>query len=197
MGAAVCFSGGKDSALAALLLAEFYDVTCVVATFGLTDDADHAIESARAIDFPVETVDLDPAVAREASARMVDDGYPRNAIQQVHEHVLEIVAGTRFETVADGTRRDDRVPTLSRAQARSLEDRHGVDYVRPLAGFGRGAVDRLADATLDVETGPSETLPTGDYEAELRAYCRREHGAGAVARVFPDHEQSRVVGRRE
>jgi len=44
--------------------------------------------------------------------------------------------GVADEVVADGTRRDDRVPTLDRSFAQSLEDRHGVSYVRPLLGYG-------------------------------------------------------------
>jgi len=125
------------------------------------------------------------------------DGYPRNGIQRVHQHALERVADLDVDAVADGTRRDDRVPTVSRAQAQSLEDRHGVDYLSPLAGLGRRAVDRLVDETLRVETGPSAKLPKGDYEAELRALIAADHGADAVAAVFPDHEQSYVRGLRD
>ncbi|MFB6166164.1 MAG: alpha hydrolase [Haloarculaceae archaeon] len=197
MDAAVCYSGGKDSTLAALVLDSFYEVTLVAATFGVTDAADHAREAADAVGFPFETVELDESVAREAVERMVADGYPRHGIQQVHEHALEVVAAGEWDVVADGTRRDDRVPTVSRAQAQSVEDRHGVDYVAPLSGFGRGAVDHLVDAALEVEEGPSEAIPKGDYEAELRALVREEHGEGAVAEVFPAHDQTRVVGLRD
>jgi predicted subunit of tRNA(5-methylaminomethyl-2-thiouridylate) methyltransferase len=128
---------------------------------------------------------------------MREDGYPRNGIQHVHEEALEAVAALDFDAVADGTRRDDRVPTVSRAQAQSLEDRHDVDYLSPLAGFGRGAVDRLVDAELDVEVGPSEEIPRADYEAELRAILRAEHGEDDIREVFPDHDQTYVHGLRE
>jgi predicted subunit of tRNA(5-methylaminomethyl-2-thiouridylate) methyltransferase len=128
---------------------------------------------------------------------MVADGFPRNGIQQVHEHALERLAEAKdFDLVADGTRRDDRAPTVDRPLAQSIEDRFGVGYVAPLAGFGRGAVDRLVAAHLDVETGPSEAIPKADYETELRAMLREAHGEAAVERVFPAHEQSRVRGRR-
>jgi len=197
MDVGVLYSGGKDSTLAALVLDPFYEVTLVSATFGITDAANHAREAAEAVGFPIETVELDEDVARDAAAQMVEDGFPRNGIQQVHDHVLEVVAAESFSAVADGTRRDDRVPTVSRAQAQSLEDRHGVDYVAPLSGFGRGAVDDLVDAQLVVEEGPSEEIPKGDYEAELRALIREEFEDGAVADVFPDHDQTRVVGLRE
>jgi predicted subunit of tRNA(5-methylaminomethyl-2-thiouridylate) methyltransferase len=197
MDVGVLYSGGKDSTLAALVLDPFYEVTLVAATFGITDAADHARVAAEAVGFPLETVELDESVAREAAAQMVEDGFPRNGIQQVHDHVLEVVAAESFTAVADGTRRDDRVPTVSRAQAQSLEDRHGVDYVAPLSGFGRGAVDDLVDAQLVVEEGPSEQIQKGDYEAELRALIREEFEDGAVEDVFPAHDQTRVVGLRD
>jgi predicted subunit of tRNA(5-methylaminomethyl-2-thiouridylate) methyltransferase len=196
MDAAVLYSGGKDSTLAALLLAPFYDVTAVTATAGVTDAADHACRAARAAGLDFERVTLDRDVVETAADRALEDGNPRAAVQQLHDHTLETVAALEYDAVADGTRRDDRVPTVSRAAARSLEDRHGVDYVAPLSGFGHGAVDQLAEATLEIETAPSEQLPKGDYEDELRTVIAADHGERAVEAVFPDHEQSRVVGRR-
>jgi hypothetical protein len=193
---ALLYSGGKDSTLAALLLESFYEVRLVTARFGVTDDWTHARDAAAALGFPFDTVDLDEEVATAAVETLRADGYPRNAIQAVHEHALETVAAMNVDTVADGTRRDDRVPTVSRAQAQSLEDRFDVDYVAPLSGFGRRAVDRLADRYLEVETGPSESVPKGDYEAELRAILADEDGQEAVAAVFPDHQQTRVRGVR-
>jgi predicted subunit of tRNA(5-methylaminomethyl-2-thiouridylate) methyltransferase len=192
MNVALLYSGGKDSTLAALLLDRFYDVTLVTGTFGVGSDWRHAERAAERLGYRFRTLDLDPAVAADAVDRMCDDGYPRNGIQQVHEHALERTAQLDTVAVADGTRRDDRAPTVPRSTARSLEDRHGVDYLAPLAGFGRGAVDRLVDATHDVETGPSEAIPRADYEAELRTLLA-ERG-GAVEDVFPPHDQTRVRG---
>jgi hypothetical protein len=197
MDLALLYSGGKDSTLAALLLDSFYDLTLVTAHFGVTDDWRHAREAASALGYDFRTVDLDDEVAREAIERIREDGYPRNGIQRVHEHALETVAALDVSAVADGTRRDDRVPSISRAQAQSLEDRHGVDYLAPLSGFGRGAVDRLVESNLDVEAGPSEEIRKADYEGELRALLAEEHGREAVAEVFPDHEQTYVRGLRE
>ena len=198
MRAALLYSAGKDSTLAALLLEGFYDVRLVTAGFGVVDP-DPAREAADALDFPHETVALDPDVAHDAVERMYDDGYPRNGIQRVHEHAVERVASARadeFDAVADGTRRDDRVPTVDRPLAQSVEDRFDVDYLAPLAGLGRGAIDDMVADRLVVETGPSETIPKADYEVELRALLAEEYGEGVVDAVFPDHTQSRVRGRR-
>ena len=188
------FSAGKDSSLSALLLEEFYEVTLVTAHFGITDDWTHAREAADALGFPFEHVELSEKVATEATDRMHEDGFPRAGIQSVHEAALESVA-TEYDVAADGTRRDDRVPTISRAVAQSLEDRHGIDYVAPLSGFGRGAIDRLVETHLVVESGPSEEIQKGDYETELRARIESRWGAEAVEEIFPEHEQTRVVGR--
>jgi len=196
MDLALLFSGGKDSSLAALLLSEFYDVTLVTTHFGVTDDWSHAEATARTLELPFEAVELDQDVAAEAVETMREDGFPRNGIQRVHEHALETVAERDVAAIGDGTRRDDRVPSVSRAQAQSLEDRHDIDYIAPLSGFGRGAVDRLADARLEVESGPSEDIRKGDYETELRALLREDGGEEAVRDVFPDHTQTRVVGLR-
>lgn len=190
------YSGGKDSTLAALLLDRFYDVTLVTAHFGVTDGWIHARRAAEATEFAFETVELDRTTAETAVEQLVEDGYPRNAIQSVHQHALERVAEMEFAAIADGTRRDDRVPTVSRAQAQSLEDRHGVDYLAPLSGFGRNAVDRLVADTLDVRVGPSEEIAKGDYETELRELLAEQHGSEAVESVFPAHEQTYVTGLR-
>jgi predicted subunit of tRNA(5-methylaminomethyl-2-thiouridylate) methyltransferase len=191
---ALLYSGGKDSTLAALVLDTFYDVTLVTGRFGVTDDWEHARDAANRLGYDFEVVDLDLEVAEQAVDQMWDDGYPRNGIQRVHEHALERVAELDVSAVADGTRRDDRVPTVSRAQAQSLEDRHSVDYLSPLVGFGRHAVDRIVEEKLDVETGLSERIPKGDYEGELRAVLADRHGEDAVSTVFPEHHQTYVRG---
>ncbi|QGN06361.1 alpha hydrolase [Halorhabdus sp. CBA1104] len=196
MDLALCFSGGKDSALAALLADPFFDVTLVTASFGLTDATAHAREAANALGFDHETVGLERAIAQQAVERMVEDGYPRNGIQQVHEATLEAVAAAGYDAIGDGTRRDDRAPTVSRPFAQSLEDRHDVEYVVPLAGYGRSAIDTLAAERLAIEQGPSDSLAKGDYEHELRTLLASEHGNSAVAEVFPEHTQSVVRGRR-
>jgi len=196
MDVGLLYSGGKDSTLAALFLERFCDPTLVCCTFGITDDYEHALVAASDVGFSAMRLDLDPTVAREAADQMVADGFPRNGIQHVHEHAIETVAAESFDAIADGTRRDDRVPTIERSVAQSIEDRHDVSYLAPLAGIGRAAIDEFVDTSLEIETGPSAEVRKGDYEAEIRELLADEHGTETVDRVFPDHEQSRVVGRR-
>ncbi|WP_267162703.1 DUF7411 family protein [Halovenus salina] len=196
MDVGVLYSGGKDSTLAALLSEQFGDVTLLCCTFGLTDDYEHAKRAGQAVGFPVQRVDLDPAVAREATETIVEDGFPRNGIQAVHEHALERTAELEFDGIADGTRRDDRVPTVPRSLAQSIEDRHGVSHLAPLAGIGREAIDAMVESTLEIETGLSPEVPKGDYETELRALIAEEYGPERVADLFPEHTQSRVTGRQ-
>jgi len=113
MDVGLLYSGGKDSTLAGLLLDRFGSVTCLCCTFGVTDDYEHAQAAARAVDFETRRVELDEAVAKRVIDQIVEDGYPRNGIQTVHEHALETAAALDFDAVADGTRRDDRVPTVA------------------------------------------------------------------------------------
>jgi predicted subunit of tRNA(5-methylaminomethyl-2-thiouridylate) methyltransferase len=193
---AVLFSGGKDSALAAVLLEPFHEVTLVTCGFGVTDAPAHAREAARAVGFDHEVLELPGGVAESAVDRLLADGYPNGAIQSVHEAAMERVARAGWDAVADGTRRGDRTPSVSPSLARSIEDRHGVDHLAPLAGYGRRAVDRLVARHLRVESGPSDEMAKGDYETALRALLRERAGAEAVDDVFPAHTQSRVVGRR-
>jgi predicted subunit of tRNA(5-methylaminomethyl-2-thiouridylate) methyltransferase len=188
------YSGGRDSTLAARLLDPFFEVVLLCGTFGITDDYEHARRAGEALGFRTERLELDGGVATEATEQMIEDGFPRNGIQRVHEHALECAAEQTFDAVADGTRRDDRAPTVDRSLARSVEDRHGVDHLAPLAGVGYGAVDAMAAVSLTVETGASERIESGDYEAELRALIAAEYGEDAVAAVFPEHVQSRVTG---
>lgn len=190
------FSGGKDSTLAALLLDGFYDLTLVTVHFGITEDWKHASTTAERLGFAFRPLELDREIGERAADRIFDDGTPRNGIQLVHRHALEAIATDGFHSIADGTRRDDRIPSISRAQAQRLEEQHAVDYLAPLSGFGRDAVDRLVQENLEVEVGPTDTIVRADYEAELRELVADRHGPTAVEDIFPDHEQTYVRGPR-
>ncbi|MFC7073960.1 alpha hydrolase [Halovenus rubra] len=197
MDVGVLYSGGKDSTLAALLLEPFGNVTLLCCTFGVTNDYEHAQEAGSSVGFETQRVDLDSGVATAAAEQIVDDGYPRNGIQTIHEHAVEHVADLAFDAVADGTRRDDRVPTISRPLAQSVEDRYDVSYLAPLAGIGRKAIDSMVEAKLRTETGPSPEIPKGDYEAEVRTLIAAEYSDNRVEDLFPEHTQSRVRGRQK
>lgn len=192
---AVLYSGGRDSTLAACLLDPFYDIQLVTATFGITEAHEYAAEAAQAVAYPHTVYHADRAVAETACDRLLQDGYPRNAIQFLHEQTLEAVAAEYdVDAIADGTRRDDRTPTVDRPTAQSLEDRYAVDYLAPLQGIGHGAVAEMAADCLAVHSGPSESIPSADYERALRALLRERDRA--VEEYFPAHEQSRVEGRK-
>lgn len=196
MDAGLLFSGGTDSTLAALILDRFYDVTLVTAHFGVTDQWETAAEPAAAIDLPFEQLELDSAVADEVVEYALTQERPRRAIDVTHGAALEALAAAEYDIVADGTRRDDRVPSVSRAKATQLERQYDVDYVAPLSGFGRDAVDRLVNELLEVEVGPPDEIDRPDYAAELRALCASRDGEAAAEIAFPVRDQTAVVGIR-
>ncbi|NLX48701.1 MAG: alpha hydrolase [Methanospirillum sp.] len=193
--AGVLFSGGKDSALAALLLAPHYEVEVV--TFASGDG--HrlaAVEAAgAALGLSWRRASYSDGLIAAAADRIVADGYPNGAITMVHRAALEALA-REYPVVADGTRFDDRVPRLTASEARSLMDRSGCSYVRPLLGLPRAEVERLAARHLDFERGETGRIPNGDYESALRAELR-SRGLDPEPFFPAGHEQSLVVGRKE
>jgi hypothetical protein len=187
----VLFSGGKDSALAALLLSPFAQIELVTMSFGVVPN--DAASVARVLGFRHVTIGLEEGLATATVDAMIKDGYPNRGINHLHKTALECAA-THYQVVADGTRRDDKAPLLNAREARSLEDRSGVDYLRPLLGYGRRAIDALTAELLDVTYGECISF---DYEVELRAVMERSYGYEAVKAVFPqEHIQSRVTGRK-
>jgi len=187
----VLFSGGKDSALAALLLSPFAQIELVTMSFGTAPS--EAASVACILGFPHITMGLEEALATATVDAMINDGYPNRGINDLHKAALERAA-THYRVVADGTRRDDKAPLLNTREARSLEDRSAIDYVRPLLGYGRKAIDALVDAHLEVTYGQCCSF---DYEVELRRVMKKSYGASAVSAVFPqEHVQSRVTGRK-
>lgn len=192
----VLSSGGKDSTLAALVLEPFCEVTMLCGSFGVTDAYEHAIAAADAVGLSARKLELDPAVAEQAVTQIVSDGFPRNGIQQVHEHALVRAAQLDYDAIADGTRRGDRTPRVERPLAQRIEDKYDCSHIAPLAGMGRRTVDAFVSERLRVETGPSAQLDKGDYESELRVLIASEYSSEKVETLFPEHTQSRVVGRR-
>jgi tRNA methyltransferase len=194
MKAGVLFSGGKDSALAALLLVPHYEVEVVTFASGAGRTLVAVEAAAAALGLAWRQATLHDEVLGAAVDRLVADGYPNNAINLVHRWALEALA-REYPIVADGTRLDDRVPMLGLDEARSLMDRCGCAYVRPLLGFPRAEVDRLAGRYLAIERGETGCIPNGDYECELRAGLRAR-GINPVPFFPPSHEQTLVRGRK-
>lgn len=193
----VLYSGGKDSSLAAILLEPFFDVELVTCTFGLERTWENACEAAHEIGFPFKLVKLDPAILDECIDEMLKFGYPRHGISLVHKRALETVAVLgEAKHIADGTRRDDRAPMLTMGEIRSLEDRHGIRYIRPLAGYGRHAIEDLIAEHLEIVEGDTTAVPKADYETEIRSSMKTRLGEETYNRIFPpEHTQSRVLRR--
>ncbi|MGP8320186.1 MAG: DUF7411 family protein, partial [Methanosarcinaceae archaeon] len=143
-----------------------------------------------------EVLRIDGAILESACKIAVSDGYPNRAINHIHSCALSSAA-TGYGIIADGTRRDDRVPMLDLSDARRIEDLCGCMYVRPLLGYGRRAVDALVDNHLEIAEDESEKIEKSDYEVELRAIIGERYGTGVVQEIFPRrHIQSRVVRRK-
>lgn len=123
----ILFSGGKDSALAAILLSPFAQIELATVSFGIVPN--DAASVARVLGFPHVIIGLEAALATATVDAMIEDGYPNRGINHLHKTALERAAA-RYQVVADGTRRDDKAPLLNVREARSLEDRSAIDYVR-------------------------------------------------------------------
>ena len=84
---------------------------------------------------------------------------------------------------------------LSRAEVQSLGNRTGCSYVRPLLGYVKPEIDRLAGRFLVVQYGETGMIRNGDYEAELREAVAARGIDPAT--LFPaHHDQSLVTGRK-
>ena len=198
MRTSVLFSGGKDSALSALLMEPFFEVELVTCSFGLLPNQELAAKTAKELGFPHRILSLEWEILEKAYEKIMNDGFPKYAINYIHEKAIETLAlDPDVKFIADGTRRDDRVPVLSISQVRSIEDRLGIQYICPLKGYNRKTVSTLVERYLRIEEGPSESIPKADYEIELRELIRQKHGDGKIKELFPAHIQSHVLSRKE
>jgi hypothetical protein len=194
MKAGVLFSGGKDSSLAAIMLGTYYEVELNVFVFDPSRQVPSVDAAAQALGFPLIKRVFDRGLLDEMVNLVKTCGYPNDAINRVHQIAVETLSSA-YPVVGDGTRFNDRVPMLSRAEVQSLGNRTGCSYVRPLLGYVKPEVDRLVDRFLVVQYGETGTIRNGDYEAEIRE-------AVAVrgidpATLFPaHHDQSLVTGRK-
>jgi len=192
--AGVLYSGGKDSSLAAIMLGTYYEVELNTFTFDPARPLPAVEAAARSLGFPMRRRVFPGTLLNKAVETLVRDGFPNGAINLVHHTAIESLCGI-YRVVADGTRFDDRVPMLTRAEVQSLEGRTGCSYIRPLLGFTRKEIDQLVDRFLVVVHGETGAIRNGDYEAEIKEACRtRGIDPGPL---FPEHhDQSLVTGRR-
>jgi predicted subunit of tRNA(5-methylaminomethyl-2-thiouridylate) methyltransferase len=195
MEAGVLFSGGKDSALAAIMLARDYGVELNTCVFDPDREVPGVRAAAAALGLPFRKRVLGRDLLCEAVDLLISCGYPNDAIDMVHRAAVETLAA-EYPVVADGTRRDDRVPRLERSEVQHLEMTTGCSYVRPLLGYGKTEVERLAERLFVVRYGETGSIENGDYEGEIRsALCARGIDP---ALFFPsNHLQSLVVARRD
>ncbi len=190
MDAVVLYSGGKDSSLAAYILEKTgYDVSLLTANFGVLDSWKHARKAAEAIGMPHEIQRFDTAVMKKACDMITKDGFPRNGINFLHRYVIEEVA-KEHDVIADGTRRDDRVPWLDLGEIRSIEDSCCMEYIAPLRGIGSRTIKKLSENLFEIEKVESGEQ-NGDYESEAREMLKSKQDLN----IFPHHTQSRVKWR--
>ncbi|MBN1134004.1 MAG: alpha hydrolase [Methanosarcinaceae archaeon] len=196
MRASVLFSGGKDSSLVAILLEPFFDVELITCSFSVLPVGEVAKRAAEELGFAHRVLKLDRIILENALKIIANDGYPKNAINYIHKNAVERLASDMgVKIIADGIRRDDRVPVLTDSQVRSIEDRFGIKYICPLKGYGRAAVNMLVQQHLVIEEGQSDNMIKGDYETELREIIRQRFGNEKISELFPTHIQSRIVKR--
>ena len=194
MKAGVLFSGGKDSSLAAILLSANYEVELNTFVFS-PDSAILQIEqAAAALGFPHNIRIFSPSFLDEMVEIVISCGFPGEAIQRIHREAVRVLCDW-YEVIGDGTRFGDRVPVLTDDEIRSISDRHGCSYVRPLFGYPKREVQRLAARHLVVSYGETGQIRSGDYEHEIRTELERRRISPSS--LFPlNHEQSLVTARQ-
>jgi len=196
MKAAVLYSGGKDSSLVAVILQRLgYQVELLTANFGIYPSFKPAEKTAKNLGFSHQVLRADKTLLENAVSRIMADGYPNQGINYLHKQVLELAA-SGYEVVADGVRRDDRVPRLSPPEVNSFQDRHGVEYIN-LSGFGHRTINNLAEELFRLKKEPTNPHNNSDYEIEIRHLIGENNGREAAESLFPPHTQSRVIGWKE
>lgn len=196
MNACVLYSGGKDSSLMAVLLQKLgYNVELVTINFGVFDSFKPAEESALSLGFKHRVLKADKKILQDATRMILDDRFPNNGINYIHKEALDIVA-SHYNVVADGIRRDDRIPKLGANEINSLEGRKKVEYLN-LRGFGHKTINSLSEKLFKVKKEPTSMENNSDYEIEIRFLIGKIEGENAASNIFPPHIQSRVVGWKD
>ena len=194
MKAGVLFSGGKDSSLAAIMLGTYYEIELNFFVFDPSRQVPSVDAAAQVLGFPLKKRVFRKGFLDEMVDLVKTCGYPNDAINTVHQVAVETLS-SEYAVVGDGTRFNDRVPMLTRAEVQSLGNRTGCSYIRPLLGYVKPEVDRLFNRFLVLKYGETGTIRNGDYEAEIREACA-SRGID-VSSLFPaHHDQSLVIGRK-
>jgi tRNA methyltransferase len=196
MKAAVLYSGGKDSSLMAVILQRLgYQVELLTANFGVFDSWKSASNSASLLGFKHQVLKVDKTFLTESVDMILEDGFPNNGINFIHHEVLRLVAAN-YPIVADGTRRDDRVPKLDLKEIQSFEDSKSTQYIN-LAGWGHKTINQLSEKLFNVVKEPTSMENNSDYEIEIRCLISEKENEEFASKLFPPHIQSRVIGWRE
>ncbi len=191
------YSGGKDSSLSAMMMDSLgHELKLVTATFGTTEGWKVAEDSAEQLGYDHEVLKLPEKDLNKCVELILEKNRSRYGIQKAHELALESLASKEeVQVISDGTRRDDVTPNLSRSQTQSLEDRHDIEYVRPLEGVGYKTINRVSEESFVIEKEESSRAERPDYEMEIREYMANNYGEDKVEEIFPEsHLQSRVLG---
>ena len=193
--AGVLFSGGKDSSLAALLLAREYEVELNTFVFRENTNIESVENAAAVLGMPLIKRVFPDGFLAEMVKTMARDGFPNNAINLVHRNAICSLAGG-YDVIGDGTRLNDRVPMLGLDDVQRIEARYKSALVRPLLGYPRSQVDYLTEQHFVVRYGETGEIANGDYEHEIRAAFKTQ-GINPQD-IFPaHHSQSLVVGLQQ
>lgn len=196
MKACVLYSGGKDSSLIALILENIgYEIELVTMNFGVLDSFKPAEESASSLGFKHRVFRADRSIMENAANAIIDDMFPNNGINYIHKEALDQVSKD-YEVVADGTRRDDKIPKLNSSEIDSLEARRNVEYIN-LRGFGHKTINNLSRKLFEVKKEQTDMENNSDYEIELRYLINMIKGDNFAQKIFPPHIQSRVTGLKK
>lgn len=194
MKTAVLYSGGKDSSLMAVILDRLgYDVELITINFGVFNSSIPASKSAENLGFKHKVVKLDKNILIDAVDMIIKDNFPNNGINHIHHMVLEHLSD-EYEVIADGTRREDRIPKLKFSEIQSLEDRKNIQYLN-LTGIGYKTINDTSDRLFNLQKQESDIHNSSDYEMEIRVLLEKK--GYNTDEIFPQHIQSRVIGWKE
>ena len=75
--------------------------------------------------------------------------------------------------IADGTRREDRIPKLKFSEIQSLEDRKNIQYLN-LTGIGYKTINDTSERLFKLQKGESNIHNSSDYEMEIRVLLKEK-----------------------